>query len=175
VDQYAANAGDTVAAGLLEVLPRLLRRLRADVPLAPEGPQDAAEWHSLNELRGATGQVALMSILVTQGRATMQELASQMAVTPATVTMMVKRLLAQGYVERERDERDWRLVWISPTERGRQAIGVYNRARQASLLLRLAHLDADECARLEAALPVLRRLAEIDLSAQGAKDGATIR
>jgi DNA-binding MarR family transcriptional regulator len=92
----------------------------------------------------------------------MQDLATQMAVTPATVTMMVKRLLAQGYVERGRDESDWRLVWVSPTERGREAIDFYNLERQASLRRRLARLDDEECARLQAALPALRRLVEVE-------------
>jgi MarR family transcriptional regulator, organic hydroperoxide resistance regulator len=159
-----ATATD-VAAGLLDVLPRLLRRLRADVPLVPEGAEADPQWQGLAELRGANGQVALMSILEAQGRATMQDLASQLGVTPATVTMMVKRLLAQGYVERGRDENDWRLVWVSPTERGRQAICFYNQERQASLRRRLARLDERECAALEAALPALRHLVEVDLSA----------
>lgn len=152
-----------IASGLVDVLPRLLRRLRADVPLIPEGAHDEPEWQSLNELRGASGQVALMSILVTQQRATMQDLAEQMSVTPATVTMMVKRLLAQGYVERSRDEGDWRLVWVSPTERGRQVINFYNQERQASLRRRLAQLDQEECAHLWAALPALVHLVEIDV------------
>ena len=58
----------------------------------------------------------------------MQDLASQMAVTPATVTMMVKRLLAQGYVERERDEGDWRLVWVRPTSAAGTASGTSKRS-----------------------------------------------
>jgi DNA-binding MarR family transcriptional regulator len=164
----AASAGD-IATGLIDVLPRLLRRLRADVwsisieaPTSIEAPEGAA-WQSLAELRGSNGQVALMSILVTQGRATMQDLAGQMAVTPATVTMMVKRLLAQGYVERKHDADDWRLVWVSPTQRGRQVIEFYNHERRASLQRRLAQLSQDECAALRAALPALRHLIEVGL------------
>ena len=150
-----------LAEVLLDVLLRLHRRLRADVPLVPEGAGLAPERQSLAELRGASGQVALMGVLVRQGRATMQDLATQMAVTPATVTMMVKRLLAQGYVEREHDAGDWRLVWISPTERGRQAIRFYNLERQASFTRRLARLDRQERACLQAALPALRHLIEV--------------
>ncbi len=152
-----------LAGGLLEVLPRLLRRLRADVPLAPPEAAGDPAWQSLAELRGATGQVSLLTILVTQGRATMQDLASQMAVTPATVTMIVKRLLAQGYVARDRDESDWRLVWVSPTERGREVIRFYNQERQAFLGRRLARLNEEERACLQAALPALRHLGEVDL------------
>lgn len=164
---FAESEIEDVAAALVDLLPRLLRRLRADVPVMPEGSYDQPEWQSLAELRSATGQVALLSILVTQGRATMQDLATQMSVTPATVTMMVKRLLVQGYVERGRDENDWRLVWVTPTDRGRRAIGLYNTERRHSLGRRLEQLDEGECARLQAALPALRRLIEIDLAREG--------
>ncbi len=159
--QYPELSTADVASGLLDVLPRLLRRLRADLSFVPETPCDDTEWQSLAELRSASGQVALMSILVNQGRANMQDLATQLAVKPGTVTMMVKRLLAQGYVERTRDEGDWRLVWVSPTERGRQVIHLYNQERQASLGRKLAQLDREECACMEAALPALSRLMEV--------------
>jgi MarR family transcriptional regulator, organic hydroperoxide resistance regulator len=151
-----------LAAGLLEVLPRLLRRLRAAVPLIPPETADNPEWQRLAELRGASGQVALMSVLVNQQRATMQDLATQMAVTPATVTMMVKRLLLQGYVERKRDESDWRLVWINPTDLGRHVLHFYNLERRAALQRRLAQLSHEETECLRAALPALSRLVEVD-------------
>lgn len=152
-----------LAAGLLEVLPRLLRRLRADLPQGPEGSDEEAVWQNLAELRAASGQVALLNILYRQGRATMQDIATQLTVTPATVTMMVKRMLAQGYVERRRDESDWRLVWVHLTEQGRRVTEYYQRERQASLQRRLAQLSDEERDQLQSALPALRRLIEVEL------------
>jgi DNA-binding MarR family transcriptional regulator len=152
-----------LAAGLLNVLPRLHRRLRADLPQAPRGADEAADWQKLMELRGASGQVALMGLLVKRERATMQDIATYLAVTPATVTMMVKRLLAQGYVERLRVESDWRVVWVHPTELGRRVMGYYAQEREASLLRRLAHLNDEEQEQIRAALPALHHLIEVDL------------
>jgi len=82
-------------------------------------------------------------------------------VTPPTATAMVKRLLAQGYVERAHDEADWRTVWVKPTETGRQAVTVFLRARLASLESRLKHLSDEERASIIAALPALRHLIEV--------------
>ena len=75
---------------------------------------------------------------------------------------MVKRLLTQGFVERVRDEQDWRVVRVSSTERGQRAVSLYDRFRRANLQQRLAQLDAVELARLRAALPVLRHIIEVE-------------
>src|SRR5436305_15067274 len=64
-------------------------------------------------LRATNGQ-----ILLTNQRCTMRELACELDVAAPTMTAMVKRLLTQGFVERVRDEQDWRMVWVLPTERG---------------------------------------------------------
>ena len=91
----------------------------------------------------------------------MQELAEHLAVAPSTATAMVKRLLAQGYVERSRDETDWRTVWVKATELGRLAVTVYQRARLDSLQKRLEQLSDDERASILVALPALRHLVEV--------------
>jgi DNA-binding MarR family transcriptional regulator len=74
---------------------------------------------------------------------------------------MVKRLLTQGYVERCRDDADWRTVWVLPTERGRQVVDVYNRAALVSFQHRLAQLSNDEQQKLADALPALRHLIDV--------------
>ena len=76
-------------------------------------------------------------------------------------TAMVKRLLAQGYVERSRDDVDWRTVWVRPTEAARQAVHVFHQARLASLKFRLKQLSHEEQASIIAALPALHHLLEV--------------
>ena len=73
---------------------------------------------------------------------------------------MVKRLLAQGYVERSHDEVNWRIVWVKPTESGRLAVAVFHEARLNSLKYRLDRLTRTERASLLAALPALQHLVE---------------
>jgi DNA-binding MarR family transcriptional regulator len=75
---------------------------------------------------------------------------------------MVKRLLAQGFIERTRDDTDWRMVWVKPTEKGRSAVAVFDRASVASLQRRMRYLSQDEYCALLAALPALRHLIAVD-------------
>ena len=159
------NAGlpeGEIADDLLDLLPRLLQRIRADIPRESEAEQELPEWRDISELRATTGQVRLLRILIACQRCTMQKLAERLDVAPPTVTAMVKRLLTQGFVERLRDEQDWRMVWIMPTERGQRAVMLYDQLRRASLQRRLAHLNQEDLARLRIALPVLRHLIEVE-------------
>jgi DNA-binding MarR family transcriptional regulator len=148
-----------LAEALLDVVPKLLRRLRADIPL-DEAPEVDPEWRDVVELRATPGQLTLLGILAEHGRCTMQELAEHLAVAPSTTTAMVKRLLVQGYVERSHDEVNWRTVWVKPTESGRQAVSVFHEARLNSLKFLLNRLTKTERANLLTALPALQHLVE---------------
>lgn len=150
-----------LAIALLEIIPGLLRRLRADVPLDDKSADRAPGWREVTALRATPGQLTLLHILVEHERCTMQELAEHLAVAPSTATAMVKRLLAEGYLERGHDSTNWRTVWVKPTEAGRLAVSVYQQARLASLQHRLRHLSDDERASILAALPALRQLIEV--------------
>jgi DNA-binding MarR family transcriptional regulator len=148
-----------VAEALLDIAPKLLRRLRADIPLDETSEIDP-QWRNVVELRATPGQLSLLGILVEHERCTMQELAEHLAVAPSTTTAMVKRLFSQGYVERSHDEVNWRTVWVKPTESGRLAVSVFHQARLSSLKLRLDRLTEIERASLLAALPALQHLVE---------------
>jgi len=155
--------GTTVLArALLEVVPVLIRRIHGDVPLECGPAEKNPGLREVSELRATPGQLALLRVLIDHGRCTMQELAEHLAVAPSTATAMVKRLLAQGYIDRNRDEIDWRAVWVKPTERGCQVFAVFDQARLASLSNRLEYLSQEERDTIIAAVPVLRRLIEID-------------
>ena len=151
-----------IADELLDLVPRLLRQIRTDIPREAASEQTVPEWRDIAELRATTGQIRLLRILTTQQRCTMQELADQLDVAPPTATAMVKRLLALGFVERVRDEQDWRVVWVLPTERGQRAVALYDQFRRTNLQRRLAHLDQEELAHLRVALPVLRHIIEVE-------------
>ena len=150
-----------LAEAILNITPKLLRQLRADVPVDDDSPNAGPEWHDVIELRATPGQLSLLRILVEHERCTMQELAEHLAVAPSTATAMVKRLLAQGYVERAHDEMNWRIVWVKPTEAGHKAVEVFHNARLASLQCRLKKLSAEERASIVAALPALVHLTKL--------------
>src|SRR6266566_4975597 len=147
-----------VAMALLKIVPEMLRRIHTDLPLDADSPGAGPGWQDVSELRATPGQITLLGVLIEHERCTMQELAEHLAVTPSTVTAMVKRLLAQGYVERIRDEADWRAVWVKSTEKGHSAVAVFDRASLASLERRMKRLSQEEYRALHAALPALRHL-----------------
>src|SRR5579872_6845426 len=153
--QRSVQNDTLLAEAILDITPKLLRRIGADVPVDDESPNAGPEWHDVIELRATPGQLSLLRILIDHGRCTMQELADHLAVAPSTATAMVKRLLAQGYVERNRDEIDWRAVWVKSTERGRQVFAVFDQVRFVSFSNRLECLTKEERDVLIAAVPVL--------------------
>src|SRR5690349_7030483 len=115
-----------IADELLDLIPALLQQIRVDVATVSASAQEQPELHDIVELRATNGQVRLLRILTRRQRCTMQELADQLGVAAPTVTAMVKRLLTLEFVERVRDEQDWRVVWISATERGQRAVTLYD-------------------------------------------------
>ncbi len=156
-----ATEKNEIAIELLEILPRLVRQLHATILATSEKAATPDELQELEDLRATPGQVTLLGILARKELATMQELATLLVVTPGAMTMMVKRLLAQGYVERQRDEQDWRLVWITLTERGKQVIQRYREVRLGAMEDQLAQLSVEEQEHLQQALPALRHLLEL--------------
>ena len=158
--QKAAQSDTDMAEALLDIAPRLLRRIGADLPLE-DSPEAGPGWRDVIALRTTPGQLSVLGVLVEHKCCSMQQLAEHLAVAPSTATAMVKRLLAQGYVERSRDDADWRTVWVRPTEAGRQAVHVFHQARLASLKFRLKQLSHEEQASIIAALPALHHLLEV--------------
>jgi DNA-binding MarR family transcriptional regulator len=154
--------GSDVADDLLDLLPSLLRQLRGGIVGETDSKHLSPEWRDISELRATNGQIRLLRIVLTHQRCTMQELADELGVAAPTVTAMVKRLLTQGFVERVRDDHDWRVVWVLPTERGQRAVTLYDEFRRANLQRRLAHLSQEELAHLRATIPILRHLIEVE-------------
>lgn len=150
-----------LAKALLDFAPKFFRHLRSSIPLHPESPDIHPDLRAMLELRATVGQVGLLRVLLEHEHCMMQELAEHLAVAPSTATAMVKRLLAQGYVERIRDDVDWRVVWIKLTERGRQAMAIYDEVRLTSFQKRLTRLSDEDRKALAGAIPALLRLTEI--------------
>ncbi len=152
-----------IAQALLEIAPKLVRRLNADILQESIATEGSGDLQDITELRATPGQLTLLRVLAEHKQCSMQELADYLVVTPSTVTAMVKRLLASGYIERSRDDVDWRTVWVKPTQRGQQVITTYDNAQLASLHHRLAQLNEDERKHIASALPALRHLIEVYL------------
>ncbi|MDD5120545.1 MAG: MarR family transcriptional regulator [Candidatus Omnitrophica bacterium] len=74
-------------------------------------------------------QLLILDILNTQGPSKMTDLAKKMKVTTAASTGIVQRLVVQGYVTREYDEKDRRLIMIKISAKGSEMLKKINQQR----------------------------------------------
>ena len=88
--EYSSLDESDIADDLLDLIPRLLREIRADIPREASAEQVIPELRDISELRATTGQIRLLRIVITHQRCTMQELAEQLDVAAPTVTAMPK-------------------------------------------------------------------------------------
>lgn len=68
------------------------------------------------------GQARVLMALDREGELIQARLASGMDIAPATLSIMLKKLVSAGLVQREADENDERVQWISLTANGRRAV-----------------------------------------------------
>lgn len=74
------------------------------------------------------GQEAVLKTLAESDGLPMTQLAALLGVQPPTVTKMITRLGAQGYVERRASEDDARQAYVFLTKSGRKVIRAVDRA-----------------------------------------------
>lgn len=101
-----------------------------------------------------------LGLLLRSGALRLTALAEREAVSQPAMTGLVSRLQGAGLVVRHRDPTDGRAVRVELTARGRALIEDRRVRRAAAMEELLDLLDADERARLDAAIPALRRLTE---------------
>jgi DNA-binding MarR family transcriptional regulator len=88
------------------------------------------------------------------------DLAELMNVSPPSMTRLVEIMCEAGWVTRDRDPQDHRALLLVLTPVGQKTLDTL-RSESASVLSDdLADLSASERATLEAAVPVLRKLAD---------------
>lgn len=68
----------------------------------------------------------------TPGKATHSQLAQRCLITPGTLTGVVSTLERAGYVRRERDQEDRRVVWLLLTDAGRERVSVIGKRAAAA-------------------------------------------
>jgi DNA-binding MarR family transcriptional regulator len=123
---------------------RLARRLRAE--RADDNVSD--------------GQFSVMCGLERFGPMGLGDLSARERVTAPSMNRTVNMLVESGYVTRSDSPDDGRKVLIDVTDAGRTVIAETRRRRDAWLSRTLAELDDADVAAIEAAAPILRRLAD---------------
>ncbi len=107
------------------------------------------------------GQFRLMLILHHAGQLTMNDLANAMNVTPPTVTGIVKRMVAQGTVNRVPDPEDGRTFRVELTDAGRERMAAHRMSHVAKLERLLDQVDGEDRRAIEAAIPAFWHLLSV--------------
>jgi MarR family transcriptional regulator, organic hydroperoxide resistance regulator len=94
---------------------------------------------------GLTGpQFYILHQLEQKEKCTVGELAESMGVKPSAITAMVDRLDKHGFVARDRDEEDRRVVYISLRDSGKHILQIAKQNRREKLNKMFSHLTEDE-------------------------------
>ncbi|MCA1905243.1 MAG: MarR family winged helix-turn-helix transcriptional regulator [Desulfarculus sp.] len=113
--------------------------------------------HSLAaRFRITTPQLVCLRALLDAPAQTPGQLAKEVLLSQATVTGILDRLEARGFIERRRDAQDRRRVLLYVTPAGRKAAALAPTPLHQRLAANLAHLPSDERQRIA---HVLRRVA----------------
>jgi DNA-binding MarR family transcriptional regulator len=100
-------------------------------------------------------QLSALATVERHGTVTLGVLAERERVAPPTVTKIVTKLEADGLLERRVDGHDRRIARVTTTAAGEALLAETRRRKDAWLCGRIRDLDADQRARLAAALDVL--------------------
>ena len=103
------------------------------------------------------GQESLLKALAEDDGISMSDLAARLGVQPPTVTKMISRLAAQGYVERRQSAGDGRQAHVYLTERGQSAIAMIDKLWKRVEKDALAGIDDKERKRLRKILRQVER------------------
>jgi DNA-binding MarR family transcriptional regulator len=110
---------------------------------------------------GSTFNAALASVK-NRGPLTLGELAAAEQVAPPTMTKVVEKLEANGFVTRQIDPTDRRVTRVSVTPDGLRHLDSTRQRRTAWLATRLEQLDEQQLERLLHSLDVLEALTDIE-------------
>jgi DNA-binding MarR family transcriptional regulator len=103
-------------------------------------------------------QLSTLATIDRHGPLPLGELAEREQVAPPSITKVATKLEAAGLIAREPGEEDRRVVRVSLTADGERLLEESRARKNAWLAERLARLDADQRARLAAALDVFEEL-----------------
>lgn len=94
------------------------------------------------------------------GPSRVSDLAKALQLTPAAITQIVVELERRGYVRREREQGDRRVVLVSLTQEGEEVLAAHRRRRRAEMQRLVQTLEPQDRMAL---LRILQRLREVGL------------
>jgi len=148
-----SNPKGATVEGVLILAEQLFRRL---IPTVPQ---------ELLTLDVTMPQLKIMLILFIRGPSRMSDIATELAVTLPTASILVERLVEKGFIFRENQINDRRVVLCRLSAEGYNAIGrLWEPIRSRGSKL-LKEMETDKLRMLIEALEAMLKLAETDRSA----------
>ena len=121
---------------------------------------DPVRFRAWSELGLTTAQLRVMFLVREEPRVTAGELAQRLAVTPPTISGIVDRLVKLGFLRREDDESDRRLVRNLLTEEGERACNWLERGVEVYTRRMLVEMNHEDLESLITGLKALVKAAE---------------
>lgn len=112
----------------------------------------------------STAQLQVLGLLHELGPTTVSRIALQLGITPPSASGIVDRMVEAGLVDRHRGEEDRRVVTVTITAAGREALHTSLGGRREMLETVLSQLDDDE---LRDTVRVIERLEKAIAQAAG--------
>ncbi|ARJ38959.1 MarR family transcriptional regulator [Sporosarcina sp. P21c] len=101
-------------------------------------------WKKIFDEHFPGSQSHLVFTLERRGTMRMSELASALNLTAGAVTSASDKLIEHGYVERFRDEKDRRVVYLKITDKGRETMSELRTQGRQTMKTVFAHLTEEE-------------------------------
>ncbi len=114
--------------------------------------------HSDDDLGLSSAQLSAISTLVSRGQMTLSQFAEAEGVRPPTITRLVQRLEADGYIIREVSQTDRRVTTVRHTTKAWTMLERGAARRSAALLQAMGSLSDPEIKTLERAVDVIERI-----------------
>jgi len=106
-------------------------------------------------------EVRALFMMSNTGTLATSEVGRRLGISKPNVTALLDKLVAKGYVEREPDRNDRRVINITVTEKGRRFIGKRLRIFRDIMKGNMTVLDAGEIEALSSALETVRYIITI--------------
>ena len=145
----AVRGADASAARLIDTVPAVMDAIRRAMRRHVDADTSVPRFRCLNFVARRPG-------------CTIGEVAAFLGVTMPTASATVDRLVRAGALRTRPDDADRRRTLLEATPAGTARLARIRRGAQAEVARRLAALEPDELAALDAVLELLRRVARED-------------
>lgn len=109
-----------------------------------------------------TDQFIILQFIYQREKVTATEIAQHFGLAKSAITAYVNRLMQKNLLQRERNEEDRRIIYLSLTEHGTKVVTVTEKEIHQFIEEKLAHFDRKEVEKFLHALERLSDLMEMD-------------